>query len=324
MKRICPVCGTQRAKRACLLPAQEVICSPCCAAIRNQECKGCRYYETAEQYRLSKVKHPGVKHFIAEMSEEVEDAVDHALEAVERGHIEKGKAMLLELLKEHPRNHTVHFGLGVVHAKKKQYDEAIACFDKATEIFPYFVQAYFNKGVAYQEKLEPTNAIRAFQKVAALGDPQEDFVRKANDLIANLEKSLRKTSGIDLDTYLESEKIFDDAFSWVQRREWSRALDGFRRCLAKNKNHVQSYGNMGICYAQLGRKQEALQALDQALEIDPNYEPALFNRVAIAQIEEGDTSKMGELKMAAIEYYKDSVCKGKSYVRQVLERIGKK
>lgn len=309
MNRVCPVCGTRKAKRACLLPAHEIICPLCCAAIRNAECKGCRHYETAEQYRLSKIRNSGVKHFIAEINEEVEDAVGRALEWVERGHIKKGKAMILDLLKIHPGNHTVHFGLGVVHAKNKQYDEAIACFDKATEIFPYYAQAYFNKGVAYKEKLDPTNAVRAFQKVVTLGDPQEDFVREADHFVTSLKKSLLETSGVNLDTYLEGEKIFNDAFSWMQRKEWGKALDGFQRCLEKNKNHVQSYGNMGVCYAQLGRKQEALQALDKAIEIDPTYEPALFNRAAIAHVQEGETSKTGEMKMAAVEYYKDVVCK---------------
>lgn len=307
-----------------LLPAHDMICPLCCAAIRNAECKGCRHYETAEQYRFSKAENSSAKHFIAEINEEVEDAVDRALDLVERGHIEKGKAMILDLMKEHPGNHTIHFALGVVHAKKKQYDEAIACFDKATEIFPYYAQAYFNKGVAYKEKLEPTNAVKAFRKAVTLGDPQEDFVWEANRFVTGLEKSLRETGGMDLDTYLEGEKIFNDAFSWMQSKEWSRALAGFQRCLEKNKNHVQSYGNMGICYAQLGRKREALQALDKALEIDPGYEPALFNRVAIARIREGEPLKASGMKMESVEYYKDAVCKKKSYIQQILERFGEK
>ena len=324
MKIICPVCGVQKAKRACLLPAHERICPRCCAEIRNAECQGCRHYENAEEYRLSKVKNSGVKHFIAEINEDVEDAVDRALDWVERGQIEKAKTMILELIKEHSGNHTVHFALGVVHAKKKQYDEAIACFDKATEIFPYFAQAYFNKGVAYKEKLEPTNAVRAFQKVTALGDPEQDYVREASRFVTELEKSLRETGGIDLETYLEGERLFNDAFSWMQKKEWGRASAGFKRCLEKNKDHVQSYGNMGICYAHLGRKQEALQALDKALEIDPNYEPALFNRAAIAPMQEGKKKMPDELKMETVEYYKDVVCKRKSYMQQILERFGKK
>ena len=51
MKKVCPLCGTHKAKRACLLPAHDMICPLCCAAIRNAECKGCHHYEAAEEYR---------------------------------------------------------------------------------------------------------------------------------------------------------------------------------------------------------------------------------------------------------------------------------
>lgn len=256
------------------------------------------------------MKNLGTKHFVAEINEEVEEAVDNALALVEQGQVQKGKMMILDLMKEHPGNHTVHFGLGVVYAKQKQYDEAIMCFEKATDIFPYFVQAHFNKGVAYKEKLDPAGAIKAFQKVAALGDPKEEFVKQAKCFVANLEESLLETNGIDLDTYLEGERIFNEAFSCMRKREWGKALDGFKKSLEKNKNHVQSYGNMGICYAQLGRKQEALEALDKALEIDPNYEPAILNRVVIARLHEGEALQARQ--MAEVEYYKDSFCEGKS------------
>jgi tetratricopeptide (TPR) repeat protein len=262
----------------------------------------------AEEYRLNKIRESNARHFVAEINEEVENAVDQALATVERGQIDKGKAAILELFKEHPRNHTVHFGLGVVYAKKKHYDEAIACFDKATEIFPYFAQAYFNKGVACKENLDPTRAVEAFRKAVAVGDHKEDYVREANRFIAGMERTVRENHGIGLDTYLEGEKIFNDAFSCMKRKEWGRALEGFELSLAKNKTHVQSHGNMGICYARLGRKREALQALDKALEIDPSYGPALFNRTLIERLREGEILKDDETKMEVVEYYKDSFC----------------
>lgn len=317
MKKVCSVCAAHKAKRVCLLPAYEVICSRCCATIRNSDCQGCSYYATAEQYRMSRVKNPAEKHFVAEINEKVEEAVNGALELVEQGQVEKGKMMILDLMKEHPGNHTVHFGLGVVYAKQEQYDEAIACFEKATDIFPYFVEGHFNKAVAYKEKLDPVGAVRAFQKVIELGDPKDELVGEANRFIAILEKSLRETGGIDLDTYLEGEGIFNEAFSCMKAKEWGRALDGFKKVLEKNKNHVQSYGNTGLCYAQLGRKQEALEALDKALEIDPSYEPAISNRIVIACLREGEALPMR--KMVEVEYYKDSFCKGKSYAQQVME-----
>ena len=64
-----------------------------------------------------------------------------------------------------------------------------------------------------------------------------------------------------------------------------------------------SHGNLGICYAQLGQKQEALASLDEALALDPDYEPALINRKIVASLEEGE--KIPTLR--SVDYYKDLV-----------------
>lgn len=92
--------------------------------------------------------------------------------------------------------------------------------------------------------------------------------------------------------------------------EWNKAIIGFQQVLAMNPKHVQSYGNMGICYTNLGEKQKALTALNKALELDPNYGPALVNRNIVMSLEEGQ--KLPTAKVASVEYYKDVVLKEKS------------
>ena len=52
--------------------------------------------------------------------------------------------------------------------------------------------------------------------------------------------------------------------------------------------HHQSLGNLGICYAMLGQKKRAIEALDKALELNPSYEFALRNRSLIERLDEGE------------------------------------
>jgi tetratricopeptide (TPR) repeat protein len=70
--------------------------------------------------------------------------------------------------------------------------------------------------------------------------------------------------------------------------QWEQALAGFKEVLALNPNTHQAYGNMGICHGILGRRDEALAAIDKALEIEPDYEVALLNRVGIEDLKEGE------------------------------------
>jgi tetratricopeptide (TPR) repeat protein len=71
-------------------------------------------------------------------------------------------------------------------------------------------------------------------------------------------------------------------------------------CESSN-NHVQSYGNLGLCYAFLGKKQEALAAFDKALTIDPKYEPAITNRALFMSQKDGE--KMPTARKT-VEFYK--------------------
>jgi len=86
-----------------------------------------------------------------------------------------------------------------------------------------------------------------------------------------------------------------------------------------NKRHPQSYGNLGLCYAQLGRKSEALEAFDKAIEIDPKYEPAIFNRAVIESLDEGE--KLEPEGFMSIDYYKDYPLKKKSFVESIHSKL---
>lgn len=305
----CIICTQRRGKRICKLRNNQMICPLCCAESRDSDCEECLYYTNAKQYTESKNMEYKSEHFIAEINKDIENSVNQALALVERGEIEKGESIISGLINTYSGNYYVYYGLGVVHAFKEQLDEAIKYFDKAIDIFPYLIEAHFNKGVAYKKKLDVGNAIRAFKKVVAIGNPKDNIVKQAKNFIEEMEQTVKKTEGINLDTYLEAEEKFNEAFSYMEKHEWEKAITGFKACLAKNKRHPQSYGNMGICYGQIGQRNKALEAFDRALEIDSSYGPALINRVAVESLKEGE--KLGQADFQSVEYYKDSILKNK-------------
>ena len=301
-KEKCAICGQKKGKRVCVLRGRRMICSLCCAELRNPDCGGCPHYAAAQSYAWGKTARPRTEPFIAEINPEVEEAVGHALAMVEQGRIKEGEAIISGLEEDHPGNHMVYYGMGVIHALRGEQDDAIEYFDKAISIFPYCIEAHFNRAVAYKEKLDLINTIKAFRSVVELGEPGNDLVKQAQSFIGDMAQHIRETEGIDLDSFIESGERFTDAFSCMERRQWRKAIAGFQACLSKKKRHVQSYGNLGICYAQLGQKEQAIIALDKALELDPTYAPALTNRAIIESLEEGDESGMG---FESIEYYTD-------------------
>ncbi len=289
MKKVCPICEKRPAKRHCPRQDNDEICTLCCVEERGPDCAGCTHYAVAQQYRASR-RGPATLpdgHFIAELNPEVETAVNHAMDLAERGKLDKAWPEVKRLLREHPGNHTVLFAEGTLHAIQAEHGKAIECFDRAIAIFPYFVEAHFNRAVSYQKQLDVCNAIRAFRKVVEVGDPKEPEVKKAQSFLDDMAETIRRNDGVDLDAYLESQVEFDRAYALMERGEWLSALDGFRAAAAKNGRNAPIHGNMGLCYAKLGHKAKALAALDRALELDPDYGPAKTNRRAVERMEEG-------------------------------------
>lgn len=84
--------------------------------------------------------------------------------------------------------------------------------------------------------------------------------------------------------------------------------DKVNRVLEQNPNHVQSYGNLGLAYAQLGKKALALECLDKALALDPGYEPARFNRLNVVQMQEGESLTA---RCEETEYYAEKLAEEK-------------
>lgn len=292
MKNPCPLCSERKAQRLCLRQNNAVICSVCCAKMRNETCAGCSYYGAAQHYqadRSQRISHapPPEGHFMIEVNPQVEKAVDAALELCEQGKTDAARVQVTRLLAEHPRNHLVCYAMGVLHALKCEYEESIQWFDKAITIYPYCIEAHFNKAVSYQKQFKLAQAVHAYRKVVALGDPDDAPARQARSFLDDMAVSIRRSEGIDLDTYIQSQEMFDQAFVLMEQGDWSGALIGFRASAKKNDRNAPIHGNLALCLAELGQKAQSLAELDRALEINPQYEPARTNRLVVESMEEG-------------------------------------
>jgi superkiller protein 3 len=313
MKEPCIVCGGTQGKRACRLHSSKLICPVCCVSARNEQCQGCSYFQVSKQYQRTKVI-PFPK-----QNSEIDDEIDQALEMLEKGAIDQGATILMDLLKEYPENCSVLFGVGILHTTRKQYDEAIGYFEKASEISPDYIEAYYNIGVAYKEKLDIYNMLRAFLKVSSIGNPREPIVQNANKLLAEWNQHLLTTNKTNIDGYLRGSEFFDTACNEMEQLNWQKAIKFFKKVLSITANNYQSYGNLGICYAKLGKKGEALHAIDQALLLNSDYEVAIVNKAIISDLEEGECLKNEHIEI--IDYAKDYSLKNKSYIAEMQSKI---
>lgn len=315
----CVICNSKKGKRKCSSRNDQEICSECCGSSRNSFCKECFYYKASIDYRDNRVNN--IPKFITELHPDIDEKCDEALQLVDRGRIDQARKMLLKLDKEKPDYHMIQYGLGVCEAFENNLDDAIKYFKRATEIYPVFTEAFFNLGTAYQKKLDIPPMINAFKTVIKIEGDKKEYGRMAKEIIDSIKEGISNSSGLELEQYLENNKIFDEAFTALKSKNYDRAILLFNKVLSTDKENVASYGNIGIAYAALGKKEEAIKYYDKALALDPNYEPAILNKVMAEKMNEGDSSISEKMEIEDVRYYAEYPAQKKSYIQSLLDKI---
>ena len=302
MSKKCIICNKVKGKRGCKINEGRLICSRCCGEIRGAACEGCGYYQSGLQYQAQKEKAQEERKFMVELNKEIDAAVDEAMAAVEKKNFRKAETILADLMEKNPNYHMTLYGMGMLSAMQGKYTEAIEYLKKAVDIFPMFTEAYYNLAIAYKSIFDIANMVRTLRKVIDLSEPGTEYYDNARSLIQVMEQSMREKGGPGLDAFINGQDEFDRAFELMENGEWKKAIIGFERSIRWYPDVAQPYGNMGICYAKLGKRQLALSAFDKALDIDPDYEPARMNKQTTEQIKEGEPLPV---EMKSIRYMKE-------------------
>lgn len=289
MKQKCPECSKGKARRKCHRKGDVEICSTCCATMRDESCGDCVFYGETRIRKLAKHSRPlPGGHFLAEISDDVSHAVHEGLVRAQRG---EGVAVIrdfLAMLEDHPRSHILLFGIGTAHACCGKHRDSIGWFERAIDAFPHCIEARVNLATAYQKLGDFSNAVRAHRKVLEYGNPRDPDIARSREFIDDVKAMLySQHHGISIDAFLASSDNFNEAFECMERKEWEKAIRLFKAVLKVNPISVPGHGNLGMCYAQVGRKADAISALNKALELDPDYEPAHLNLRNAEMMEEG-------------------------------------
>lgn len=108
----------------------------------------------------------------------------------------------------------------------KDYDEAIKCYKKATELDPAFASAFYNLGIIYAEKKLPDESIAAYKKVLTI---KPDYHAARNNL----------------------------ASVYIQKGKIDEAIAELEKALAGDTDLPHAHFNLAECYVTKGKIQQA-------------------------------------------------------------------
>jgi tetratricopeptide (TPR) repeat protein len=204
---------------------------------------------------------------------------------------------------------------GLIHAMGKEYEQAIASYDRALEFKPDDHEAWYNRGFALADLGRLEEAIASWDRALEFKpDDPEAWNNRGNALanlgrlaeaIASFDRALeikpddhdawnyRGFALADLGRFEQAIASYDraleikpdDPYAWNNRgialdnlRRFEQAIASYDRALEFKPDLHQAWNNRGIALRNLRRFEQAIASYDRALEINSNYADAYYNK----------------------------------------------
>jgi tetratricopeptide (TPR) repeat protein len=261
------------------------------------------------------------KLFIYKIDPDLEDEIDNLLIKMSKSGASSVQNDVERIFDENSDNAIAQYMMGVfLSAGLKKSLEAIPYYEKSIEMYPTFAFSYYNLGVCYMQVLDFAKMKAAFKNAIRL-DTNGEIGYMAREQLKNVEDTIKSFStSVSLDDHINQERLFENAFQTMKNKQYDEAIRLFSLVLAKDSRSVQSYGNLGLCYAYQGQKQKALDHFYKALEIDPTYEVALINKEMCMKFMVEGQSLVPD-NTDEVKYYRDFGAGKKSYIESFMNDI---
>lgn len=171
--------------------------------------------------------------------------------------------------------------LGILLAATKEYEQAVASYDKALEIKPDDHENWNNRGLALRNLGRYEEAIASYDK--ALKIKPDKYVSWDNRGVALRNLGRYEEAIVSYDQALKLQP--DNHYAWNDRGlaldnlgRYEEAIANYDKAILIQPNFEWSWNNRGMALKKLGRYEEALSNYDQALKLQSDYYYAWDNR----------------------------------------------
>ena len=226
----------------------------------------------------------------------------HALEQLQRGHLEDAEAIYRTLMEEGATSYTIFYNLAVICGMQGRKQEMIPLLRKAITINPNDPEVYNNLGVALKDKGDLQAAIDSYRQSLAIKS-------HSPQVYSNLGNALKEQGNLQaaIDAYRQalaissnsSQVYFNLGNALKEQGNFQAAIDAYRQALVINPNLLKVYSNLGNALKDQGDPQAAIDAYHQALAINPNS-PEVYNNL-------GNALKKQDDFQAAINAYRQAL-----------------
>jgi tetratricopeptide (TPR) repeat protein len=170
-----------------------------------------------------------------------------------------------------------HRDLGYALEKQRKYQEAVAEYQRASQLHPRLAQPYIDLGRIYASYNRTNDALAALEK-ATVVDPKGaygfDQLGQAYFQAGDYQRALvvfQKANEADPDYAPAYGQL---GLTYYVLRNYEEAIDAFKKAFDLGASKLEYYYELGLAYAYLDRCDEARPWLEKAVEMNPSAEPA--------------------------------------------------
>jgi tetratricopeptide (TPR) repeat protein len=189
---------------------------------------------------------------------------------------------------------STHYNLGVVYTEQRRLAEAEGPLKKALDIEPKHRDALYNLGWVYDQQGKVGDAERAYG-LALEVDP--DYPEARINLAVALTKQQRLKEAYDHLAYVQrivtpdkpsfSIMLFALGDVYMKTSRYQEAIEQFKKVAAREPSHRIVYTSLGLCYENLGDRDQAKASFQKAIEVAPQDPYTNVAREHLARISAG-------------------------------------
>jgi tetratricopeptide (TPR) repeat protein len=169
---------------------------------------------------------------------------------------------------------------GKLRFRQKDYDGALALFQKRIALDPSSAEAYFYIGLCQKELKRYPEALTALKQSTALDSTKAErffwlgVLSDQQKAISDAEVAFRRSVALDDTSRLASKARAQLGFYRLLQKDWSGALQHLERSVVLDPQYVQAWVWLGQGYQNSGNRDKAIDAYKRALALDPNQPEA--------------------------------------------------
>jgi len=185
-------------------------------------------------------------------------------------------------LKERKDESKIHFQLGTVYYRERDFTGALKEYTKALELYPEDPKYHNAMGLAYWAKGLKDEAEKEFNEAIKLNPDYSEALNNLGALYLELERwddAITYCEAALKNIYYRTPEIAHNNIGWAYYRkgDYKRAVEHFKQALKANPTYALAYNNLGLAYNRLNRPREAERAFKKAIENAPKYLDAYLN-----------------------------------------------